>query len=148
MAIKLINNVTEEPFDFEWQGERYRLKYSIYVDTKLNELYPGGIHTLAEELKKMKDSGTGTQAVMLLLEVFAIMLNQQITIHNIERREDLPLVTAEYLLAASTGTEQVNEMMMITYRAMLAALPGGKSSNAAEDELDELAGAEDAEEKN
>lgn len=148
MAIKLINNVTEEPFDFEWQGERYRLKYSIYVDTKLNELYPGGIHTLAEELKKMKDSGTGTQAVMLLLEVFAIMLNQQITIHNIERREDLPLVTAEYLLAASTGTEQVNEMMMITYQALLAGLPGGKSSNAAEDELDELAGAEDAEAKN
>lgn len=148
MAIKLINNVTEEPFDFEWQGERYRLKYSIYVDTKLNELYPGGIHTLAEELKKTKDSGTGTQAVMLLLEVFAIMLNQQITIHNIERREDLPLVTAEYLLAASTGTEQVNEMMMITYQALLAGLPGGKSSNAAEDELDELAGAEDAEAKN
>ena len=145
MAIKLINNVTEEPFDFEWQGERYRLKYSIYVDTKLNELYPGGIHTLAEELKKMKDSGTGTQAVMLLLEVFAIMLNQQITIHNIEQRKDIPLVTAEYLLAASTGTEQVNEMMMIVYKALLTALPGGKSSNAAEDELDELAGAEDTE---
>lgn len=148
MAIKLINNVTEEPFDFEWQGEKYRLKYSIYVDTKLNELYPGGIHALAEELKKVQDSGTGTQAVMLLLEVFAIMLNQQITIHNIERREDLPLVTAEYLLAASTGDEQVNEMMMIVYKALLAALPGGKSSNAAEDELDELAGAEDAEAKN
>lgn len=148
MAIKLINNVTEEPFDFEWQGERYRLKYSIYVDIKLNELYPGGIHALAAELKRVKDSGAGTQSVMMLLEIFAIMLNQQITIHNIERREDLPLVTAEYLLAASTGDEQVNEMMMIVYKALLAALPGGKSSNAAEDELDELAGAEDAEAKN
>lgn len=148
MAIKLINNVAEEPFDFEWQGERYRLKYSIYVDTKLNELYPGGIHTLAEELKRVQDSGTGTQAVMMLLEVFAIMLNQQITIHNIEQRKDIPLVTAEYLLAASTGDEQVNEMMIIVYKAMLAALPGGKSSNAAEDELDELAEAEDAEAKN
>lgn len=143
MAIKLINNVTEEPFDFEWQGERYRLKYSIYVDTKLNELHPGGIHALATELKRVQDSGASTQAVMLLLEIFAIMLNQQITIHNTEQRKDLPLVTAEYLLAASTGTEQVNEMMMITYQALLAALPGGKSSNAAEDELDELAGAED-----
>ena len=148
MAIKLINNVTEEPFDFEWQGERYRLKYSIYVDTKLNELYPGGIHALAKELKRVQDSGTGTQAVMMLLEVFAIMLNQQITIHNIEQRKDIPLVTAEYLLAASTGDEQVNEMMMIVYKALLAALPGGKSSNAAEDELDKLAGAEDTEEKN
>lgn len=148
MAIKLINNVTEEPFDFEWQGERYRLKYSIYVDIKLNELYPGGIHALAAELKRVKDSGAGTQSVMMLLEIFAIMLNQQITIHNIEQREDLPLVTAEYLLAASTGDEQVNEMMMIVYKALLAALPGGKSSNAAEDELDELAGAEDAEAKN
>lgn len=148
MKSRIINNVAEKSFAFEWQGEKYTLKYSIYVDIKLNELYPGGIHALAAELKRVKDSGAGTQSVMMLLEIFAIMLNQQITIHNIERREDLPLVTAEYLLAASTGTEQVNEMMMITYQALLAGLPGGKSSNAAEDELDELAGAEDAEAKN
>jgi hypothetical protein len=148
MKSRIINNVAEKSFAFEWQGEKYTLKYSIYVDIKFNELYPGGIHALAAELKRVKDSGAGTQSVMMLLEVFAIMLNQQITIHNIERREDLPLVTAEYLLAASTSTEQVNEMMMITYQALLAGLPGGKSSNAAEDELDELAGAEDAEAKN
>ena len=148
MKSRIINNVSEKSFPFEWQGEKYNLKYSIYVDTKLNERYPGGIHALAAELKRVKDSGAGTQSVMMLLEIFAIMLNQQITIHNIERREDLPLVTAEYLLAASTGIEQVNEMMMIVYKALLAALPGGKSSNAAEDELDELAGAEDTEAKN
>jgi|GEM_PF-1318146 len=148
MKSRIINNVAEKSFTFEWQGEKYNLKYSIYVDMKLNELYPGGIHALTAELKRVKDSGASTQSVMMLLEIFTIMLNQQITIHNIERREDLPLVTAEYLLAASTGTEQVNEMMMITYQALLAGLPGGKSSNAAEDELDELAGAEDAEAKN
>lgn len=142
MAIKLIDNVSDGSRPFEWHGVTYRLKYTIYSEVKLCELYPGGVGEFVEALEKAKGSSK-VSSIMPMLEVFAILLNQQIAKKNIEEHTDVPTVTAEYLLMVSDA-DQLGKMMMLVSKLMIEALPKGREANAAEDELDELAG-EDSE---
>lgn len=137
MAVKLIDNVSDGSRPFKWHGVTYHLKYTIYSEIKLRELYPGGIGAFAAALKKAE--GNEIDRVMMLIGIFAILLNQQIAIKNIEERTDVPTVTAEYLLMVSSA-EQVQEMMVLVYELLTEALPKGREANAAESELDELAG--------
>lgn len=135
MNARIINNVEDFAHPFEWRGETYDLKYTVWTQMRISEQF-GGIGEFAEELARVKDSDR-MKSTELLLEVFAILLNQQIKARNKEQRKNEFTVDAEYLMMTQDSSE-LEEMIELTYIVLLEAFPK-KEQNAAEDELDTLA---------
>lgn len=131
-----VNNVEDKTHPFKWEGNVYNLKYTIYSEIKLRELYPAGIVELANKLKSA-ESNQGT-AIMMLLEIFAIALNQQIKIRNHEQHTNISTVDAEYLLMTCDNTT-IAEMMQLTYKLLSDTFYNTHQANSAEKELDEIA---------
>lgn len=146
MNVRVINNVEEFSHPFEWKGETYDIRYTVWTQMKITERF-GGIGEFAEELSRVKNVDN-IKSTELLLEVFAILLNQQIKIRNKEEKKNAFNVDAEYLMMSQTS-EKIMEMISLTYEVLLEAFPK-KEQNAAENELDTLAakelGDEDGEE--
>ncbi len=138
MNARIINNVEDFAHPFEWRGETYDLKYTVWTQMKISERF-GGIGEFAEELARVKDSDQ-MKNTELLLEVFAILLNQQIKARNKEQRKNEFTVDAEYLMMTQ-GSSKLEEMIELTYIVLLEAFPK-KEQNAAENELDNLVCAE------
>lgn len=136
MNVRVINNVKEFAHPFEWEGETYDLKYTIWTQEKIIEHF-GSLTALAVALKKANKE-TAFKSEKMLLELFSILLNQQIMVKNRKEKKSIQTVDAEYLMM-SCDNGQLAEMILMVFEILKEAFPKRTDSNSADEELERLA---------
>lgn len=136
MNVRIINNVEDFAHPFEWEGESYDLKYTIWTQQKIVERF-GSLASLAVALKKATEE-TAFKSEKMLLELFSILLNQQIAVKNRKEKKSIQTVDAEYLMM-SCDNGQLAKMISTTFEVLAQAFPKKTESNSADEELERLA---------
>lgn len=136
MNARVINNVDNFAHPFEWEGEIYDLKYTIWTQQKIVEHF-GSLAAMAVALKKANKEAA-FKSEKMLLELFSILLNQQIVVKNRKEKKDVQTVDAEYLMM-SCDNGQLAKMISATFEVLVEAFPKKADSNSADEELERLA---------
>lgn len=136
MNVRVINNVEDFAHPFEWEGETYDLKYTIWTQQKIVEHF-GSLAAMAVALKKANEEAA-FKSEKMLLELFSILLNQQIMVKNHREKKSIQTVDAEYLMM-SCDNKQLTKMLSTTFEVLVEAFPKKAESNSADEELERLA---------